>query len=375
MSASTSFVQSRHETLVDGLLGTVRAHVWLIAPIEAYILFAYGLAMFLGKPGSFSFLGYAPTLAVAAPILCGAFLVARMSYVTLFIRPRRLVRFIIDDLRCNYLTRERLLHGLPVVLLLPLFSSAGTLLKTLMPMIHPYDWDPTLTAWDSTLHFGMAPWRILQPVLGHPLMTIGANDVYCFWFFGLTGMWFWQAFALRDRSLRKQFFLSYILCFVLLGNLAAICLASVGPCFYGRMFAGPDPYAPLMQYLQHMHGAASISVSLQDMLWRYHVSSGIGIGAGISAMPSMHVAGATLFALLGWRTNRVLGIALTVNVVLVEIATVCLGWHYAIDGYVAMLGTLVIWWAVGAVVRRTAPEVHSRAGKCSETGLPISSHA
>jgi hypothetical protein len=42
----------------------------------------------------------------------------------------------------------------------------------------------------------------------------------------------------------------------------------------------------------------------------------------------MHVSGATLFALLGWRTNRILGTALSVNVGLVLIATVFLGWHY-----------------------------------------------
>jgi len=67
----------------------------------------------------------------------------------------------------------------------------------------------------------------------------------------------------------------------------------------------------------------------------------------------MHVAGATLFALLGWRTNRFLGIALSVNVGLILIATVFLGWHYAVDGYAAIVGTVAIWWIVGAIIQRT----------------------
>ena len=53
-------------------------------------------------------------------------------------------------------------------------------------------------------------------------------------------------------------------------------------------------------------------------------------------MPSMHVAGAMLFALLGWRTHRLLGIVLSINVTLILIATVHLAWHYALDGYIAV---------------------------------------
>lgn len=69
-------------------------------------------------------------------------------------------------------------------------------------------------------------------------------------------------------------------------------------------------------------------------------------------MPSMHVAGAMLFALLGWRTNRWLGILLSINVVLILCATVFLGWHYAVDGYASIIATPMIWWVVGVVIRR-----------------------
>jgi membrane-associated phospholipid phosphatase len=118
-----------------------------------------------------------------------------------------------------------------------------------------------------------------------------------------------------------------------------------------------------MQYLRQtsLHSAVNISTTLQEVLWQYHVSGGIGVGAGISAMPSMHVAGAMLFALLGWRTNRFLGIALTINVALILMATVFLGWHYAVDGYASIVGTLVIWWAVGALIRRASAPSEARA--------------
>ena len=356
MSASLSVaVRRRGACLAQDLIATLRGHLWLIALAEIYIIAAYGIALLLGRPGSISFLGYESAFAMATPVVCGAFLIGRTMYLMIVMRPRHLARAIIDDLSSNFLTQERLLQGLPIVIVLPLFNSACTLMKTLIPVLHPYDWDATLSRWDQMLHFGFAPWRILAPVMATPLMTNAANIVYCFWFFGLAGLWFWQAFALRDRLLRMQFFIAYMACFIVLGNIAATMLASGGPCFYGRLIDGPDPYAPLMQYLHQasLHSHVNISVRLQNMLWNYYASGGEGVGAGISAMPSMHVAGATLFALLGWRTNRFLGIALSVNVGLILIATVFLGWHYAVDGYAAIVGTVAIWWIVGAIIQRT----------------------
>ena len=66
----------------------------------------------------------------------------------------------------------------------------------------------------------------------------------------------------------------------------------------------------------------------------------------------MHVSMAFLFALVGWRASRILGIGFTVFMVLIMIGSVHLGWHYAIDGYAAIVGTWLIWWAVGWLLDR-----------------------
>ena len=72
-------------------------------------------------------------------------------------------------------------------------------------------------------------------------------------------------------------------------------------------------------------------------------------------MPSIHVSMAFLMALLGWRIRRALGIVLTAYVVAIQIASVHLGWHYAIDGYAGIIGTYAIWRLVGwALTRRSA---------------------
>jgi hypothetical protein len=75
-------------------------------------------------------------------------------------------------------------------------------------------------------------------------------------------------------------------------------------------------------------------------------------GSGISAMPSIHVSAAVLFALLGWRVDRRLGIGFTIFAIVIMIGSVHLAWHYAIDGYLSAALTLVIWWVCGWWVGR-----------------------
>ena len=54
-------------------------------------------------------------------------------------------------------------------------------------------------------------------------------------------------------------------------------------------------------------------------------------------LPEAHGEGrptlATLLALAGWKINRVVGLLATAFLVVVQIASVHLGWHYAVDGY------------------------------------------
>lgn len=84
----------------------------------------------------------------------------------------------------------------------------------------------------------------------------------------------------------------------------AILLSSAGPCYYGAVVGGPDPYAPLMEYLQRVDAIRPLTaLDVQAMLWSGFVGSKVLIG-GISAMPSIHVALPALFGLATWRVSR-----------------------------------------------------------------------
>jgi membrane-associated phospholipid phosphatase len=148
-----------------------------------------------------------------------------------------------------------------------------------------------------------------------------------------------------------QFLLSFVVSWIVLGTFGGIFFASMGPCYYPTFAQESGPYAPLMRYLREAGEVVPVwSLNVQQMLWDSYQNNKAGIGSGISAMPSMHVATAVLMALFGWRFSRKAGIALTLYAVVIMIGSVHLGWHYALDGYVGALGALIVWWLVGRLL-------------------------
>jgi len=75
------------------------------------------------------------------------------------------------------------------------------------------------------------------------------------------------------------------------------------------------------------------------------------LGAGISATPSVHVGLAFIMPRGAFLMRPFYGWMMSLYVVLVWIASVHLGWHYALDGAVALLLAAVIWkvsdWVTG----------------------------
>lgn len=330
----------------------LREHGLLLAIVALQL--AAALALCAGHPDKFrdnlQLEGYACSLVLGLLFaLCGY-----TMYVMIFIRPAQLVKYLKEHLSA-YLTRERLLFAAPVLAMMPVFAASFTVLKAAVPLLHPYAWDARIAAADAWLHGGTQPWELLQPVLGHPLLSSLLAVNYHLWFFILLGMLYWLAFGLERRQLRMQFMLSFVLSWILLGNVLATVFSSVGPCYYHHVVAGADPFAGLMHYLNEANSKFPLLVlDVQNGLWDSYSSHSGSNALSISALPSMHVASATLLALLGWRLNRAAGIALTVFAVLIQLGSVHLGWHYALDGYAGALGAWLTWTLCGKLVQRSA---------------------
>lgn len=277
------------------------------------------------------------------------FLLYRMIRV-LWIRPSRPLQFFWHDLTADGSVPCRLVMALPAILLLPLFFSTFCIAKSLIPFVQPFSWDSGFAQMDRMLHGG-SPWQRLQPFLGHTYVTWSLDLCYAKWFVVWMAVLYWQAFSLRRPGLRVQFLITFCLCFIILGTGAAMVFSSAGPCFYGRVTGGTE-YTGLSEYLNRYSGPPLVSVPFQEELWSVHERQKIGKLFNISAMPSMHASISFLLVLFGWRVHRLLALAFGGLAVAVALACIHLGWHYAVDIYVAIIATWSIWWVVG---RLTGP--------------------
>lgn len=252
----------------------------------------------------------------------------------------------------------------------PILTISFCALKDQIPQINPFSWDKTFMQIDHVLTFGSTPWTVLQPLFGSPPITAFVNVLYNVWFLVLFAVLFWQAFSTRMSVTRLQYLLAYSMAWFIAGNLLAVIFSSAGPCFYGRLHIGPDPYAAQMAYLnyagQHWPSWALVMQDLwvQNRLWEMYVTHSGNLG-GISAMPSMHITSTAVMMLLAWKVDRRLGIAFTIFMVFIVIGSVRLGWHYLADDIAGVLLAAVFWVVSGRIAqawedylaRRHSPEV------------------
>jgi len=335
------------------LPGAFRQDWLLLTIIIAYTVTSAVIAVHLEAASILSVGLYYGVYSFILPMTLFLIFAGRALYFALVLRPKRPLTMLMADLRHNLALPRRLAQGTPMLIFIPLLGGSFSVVKAAIPLMNPFSWDLRLEQWDRWLHGGVAPWELLQPLLGHPFVSQAINLGYNVWFFLLWFSWLWQFFTLRNPQLRMQFLLSVQMAWILVGSLLATVLSSAGPCYFGRIVDGPDPYAALMAYLHHASESYTLwALDTQQMLWDGYSLGHLNLGAGISAMPSMHVAIATLFALLGWRTSRRMGILLTAFVALIMLGSVHLGWHYALDGYVSVPCALLIWWGSGWITRR-----------------------
>lgn len=354
---------------------TMSASVLQPGPLAARWAGAFYVALvehrlYLGLIGAFYLCGWAAawlaggTAAFDTRLMADGYVIILASFAVglgighalwamFWVRPEgSLIRFIARDYRERFLNADTATRFLIASAPLPLFMSVFSSLKRMIPYANPYGWDADFAEWDRALHFGTHPWEWLHPLLGEPVITSAVNAAYHAWFFALFFCFIWQCLSRRDPLLRMRFLLSFLLCWMVLGSVLATAFASGGPVYYGRLTGLDDPYAPLFAYLYDAAQHVPIwALDVQERLWATYVDRGTELGHGISAMPSLHVAVAVLMACLGWSLARWAGWALAAFAVVIQIGSVHLGWHYAIDGYVSTVCVLLIWAASRPLAR------------------------
>jgi hypothetical protein len=256
---------------------------------------------------------------------------------------------------------SRVVRYLGIALVLPPFITAFAGLKQTIPYWHSFNWDPALHRVDLFLHGGTLPSELLGELAVNQYFTVFLDQVYQLWFTVLILTVTAFAWA-RSSVVRNQFLLSFFLSWTVMGVLLATVFSSAGPCFWRHVVPGPDPYAHLLAYLEGVALDHDLSaLRAQEYLWLGY-STGRFPTEGISAMPSMHVAMATLFSIAGFRLNKLLGLAFLAFLALILLGSFHLAWHYASDGYASIVLVGVIWKLSGTIVRRAEAFQTSHAG-------------
>ncbi len=252
------------------------------------------------------------------------------------------------ELRSDYISKSSFFRFLMIAPLIPFFNYSYSSIKQTIPIISGKTIDLQLHQIDFFLHGKNIPWELLQPVFGYPFVTNIIDFLYLCWISIFLYTLLWMAFSKR-KVLRFQFFLSLMFCWIIIGNVMARLLVSAGPCYFSRVVStASDPYVHMMAYLRSIPGLEAVQI--QEVLWQSQANGIFMPLGGISAMPSMHVSIAVLLALVFFRVNVYLGIFLTLFAVIIQIGSVHLGWHYAIDGYLSALMTIMIWKGTGKLL-------------------------
>lgn len=249
----------------------------------------------------------------------------------------------------RYITARAIAGMLIVSFFVAQEAQLHTAFKRTIGVTNPFRFDATLRTTDTWLHLGRPAWRWLDPVF-HPVgMTAALDMAYWLWFPLMIGAGCWLAW-LPVRRLRTKALLAWAMLWVLLGTMLAQICASAGPAFYRYVVEGADPYAPLLAHLDTVNAVQPLmAVHLQAQLWANHVMPGYPWSA-ISAMPSMHLAIPTLFAIVLFKLWRPAGLFAAAYVVVILLGSIYLGWHYAIDGYVSIIAVVLIWKLAGVIL-------------------------
>jgi len=235
---------------------------------------------------------------------------------------------------------EDLAYGLGGILFLQV---AFSVMKVLIPDFVPFYADPWLAAADRWLHGGAEPWRLAHAAFAGSDAHLASVVYFTAWTAMVILFPLVLAVGDPDRARAERFLILYVMVWIVIGNLLAVAGSSVGPVFAGRAY-GTDDFAGLHEALESSGLTGTMIGASQDYLARHLGSGSLAFASGISAFPSVHVAMAALigfYAAKRWPVTLPFAVLMVGAILFLSVLT---GYHYAVDGYAAILLVVAMWW-------------------------------
>ena len=231
--------------------------------------------------------------------------------------------------------------------------TAYSTVKTMLPFDRGFPYDQPLAAIDAYLH-GDDPWRFLHNLVDPKVYGVVIDRLYGQgWMLYWSALAFWICVSGRANAVRNRYVINLVLTWAILGNVMAGLAKSAGPMFYGQVTGDTERFGEITAVLNRLAEHGGLAASFRDYLWAAYESRTAGVGSGISAFPSLHVAIVTLNALYVRELFGKMAQTLAWSYLAFTLfASVYLGWHYAIDGYASIVAVIAIYALLRMVSRR-----------------------
>ena len=219
-------------------------------------------------------------------------------------------------------------------------------IKPEITAVAPFWADELLANIDRALFLGTDPWRLFTGID----LTVHAGAYSFLWAVAIMGTVVWLL-AQKPSVERSTALISYFAIWSVFGTIGQLLLSSAGPIFYQRVGLG-DRFAELSGNIPQ------VTQLVSGYLWNFHTSGTLGVGAGISAMPSLHIATAAwIYLAFRGQRSKLAPLALLFALYMWALS-VALGWHYAIDGIVGAVGAVASYTSCNAWLRfRVKPQL------------------
>ena len=322
---SDSYFSKLRESLVQ----TLRKDAFLYLLMACYFLCGFIYLSFVGQAQKSHFFIYYAVLLPLFLFLITPFIALYSVYVIQRRTPLRQRLAFKAITNPNNMTRY--ISGLVFLTAYCLFIGMFTSVKSSLGSVYGFQHDMYQADLDKLLFFGVDAWRVLfKPIhnaWSQPIIEFNYNAL---WHLQTYLVLYLIATAYQSREFRSRYLVSFMLVWVIVGNVAAGVFISAGPAFYGALTGDEMRFGEQLQMLSTYKDSPAIT--FQDYLWTSYVANSPGFGTGISAFPSVHVSLSILNVFFAFEFSKRLGYIALAYAMIIWISSVYLAWHYFIDG-------------------------------------------
>ncbi len=260
---------------------------------------------------------------------------------------------ITDHLKARWISDQMLSLVWPPILFALLMASYNAF-KQMILVKFPFRYDALFTQADQMLFLGHEPWRVVHQFLPGIETAHVIDLLYHGWYAPMSlGVIICAWMPFSTYRLRTQYLLTYLGVWIGMGCFVAAAFPAAGPVFVPLLVDQHSSFAELTNSLKAMQPMIEFrALSLQQMLLESYGSNKLAVGAGISALPSVHNGLAILFSLAVFKLNKVAGYVMAAYAFMIWLGSIYLGWHYAIDGIVSLILIIPLWHYSGKVADR-----------------------